>query len=184
MAKSKLQFDTIEIREFPIILSNNPSCKYGPSIELGWEYDANSSDGTIIVSHYEKLREGKRRKEKAGCQSILYLSQVQREAMLRDAGYSDKEVLNAMKTKAKARRQRSLSKHDSVPFMLRATFKASMREKKVGRAVRNMRRLQQKQQQQKVVHGAFLQFTKVGGCLSQLITFDSVKNVLFTTCIF
>ena len=146
MAPTKqIQFGTIEIREFPIILSNNPSCNCGPSIEIGWEYNATNPHQAIDVCEYEMLRIGKRRKDKAGRPSKLYLSQVRREAMLKDAGYSDKEVQDAVKEKQKARRQRSLSTYDSVPFIIHANFKASRAEKKVGRAVRNMNRMQKKQ---------------------------------------
>jgi hypothetical protein len=140
--KQRIQFDTVQIREFPIILSNNPSCHYGPSIELGWEYSTNTSDETITVSQYEKLREGKRR---TGRPSKFYLSQVRREAMLKDAGYTDREVKNAIKDKQKARRQRSLSKYSSVRSMIQTNLKASRTEKKVGRAVRNIDRINRKQ---------------------------------------
>jgi hypothetical protein len=142
-----VQFDKVEIREFPIILSNNPSCHYGPSIELGWEYTAtNSSDASMKVSQYEKLREGKRRREKAGRPSKLYLSQVRREAMLKDAGYTNKEVKMAAKDKKKARRQRTVNRYLNVQSLVKSHFKVSRTEKKVGRAIRNMERLRRKQE--------------------------------------
>jgi hypothetical protein len=74
--KQSIRFDKIEIREFLVILSSNPSCHYGPSIELGWEYNsANTSDETFKVSQYEKLRGSKRRREKTegGHPSCTYL---------------------------------------------------------------------------------------------------------------
>ncbi|KAL3790064.1 hypothetical protein ACHAWO_004821 [Cyclotella atomus] len=64
--------------------------------------------------------------------------------MLKDAGYTDREVKNAIKDKQKARRQRSLSKL-SLSFMIQTNVKASRTEKKVGRAVRNMDRIKRKQ---------------------------------------
>lgn len=142
----QIKFNTVEIREFPIVLSNNPSCHYGPSIELGWEYiiSSNSTDGAIDISQYEMEREGKRRREKAGRPSKLYLSQVRREEMLASAGYSTKEVKTAVKDKKKARRQRSLSKFFRLRSRAQSHFEARRREKKLGRAVRNMNRIQKR----------------------------------------
>lgn len=139
---AKVKFSTVNIRQFPIILSNNPSCHYGPSIELGWEYEDTEDEGqTIKVSQYESEREGKRRHTKAGNTSKLYLSQVRREAMLKEAGYTDKEVKSAIKDKNKARRQRSMSKLQCIAPRISASFEGSRREKKVGRAIRNMDRM-------------------------------------------
>jgi hypothetical protein len=139
---AKVKFSTVNIRQFPIILSNNPSCHYGPSIELGWEYEDTEDEGqTIKVSQYESERGGKRRHTKAGNTSKLYLSQVQREAMLKEAGYTDKEVKSAIKDKNKARRQRSMSKLLCIAPRISASFEGSRREKKVGRAIRNMDRM-------------------------------------------
>ena len=63
----QVKFHTVEIREYDIILSNNPACEVGPSIEIGWDYtDVNTADNAIRVSQYEKERFGKRRVEKHG----------------------------------------------------------------------------------------------------------------------
>mmetsp|Transcript_7083 Transcript_7083/g.12697 ORF Transcript_7083/g.12697 Transcript_7083/m.12697 type:complete len:175 (+) Transcript_7083:117-641(+) len=109
----KTRFDTVEIRHYPCVLSDNPGGMYGPPIELGWEYNAHPGDSInngseknvqniLRLSAYEKERHGKRRKS-------LYLSHVQRESMLRDANYTEKELKRAIQRKNCARRKRSMS---------------------------------------------------------------------------
>lgn len=136
---NQIKFKTVEIREYDIILSNNPACEYGPSIEIGWEYTAANA---IRVSQYEKERIGKRRQEKRGRPSKLYLSQVRREAMLKEAGYTDKEIKTAVKEKRKARLLRSLSTFRSFGTRINATVKGRRKERKILRAVRNLKKLQ------------------------------------------
>jgi hypothetical protein len=137
----QIKFDTVEIREYPIVLSTNPACEYGPSIEIGWEYDTNA-DKAITVSQYEKERIGKRKREKPGRPSQLYLSQVRREAILKEAGYTEEEVKTAVRGKRKARMQRSMSTFLSVWTRINATAKGIKKERKVMRAVRNLEKLQ------------------------------------------
>ena len=99
-------FDTIEIRYYPVVLSDNPAGEYGPPIELGWEYTtqqhdlANCNTNKLKVDAYESERQRTRKNR-------LYLSQVAREAMLRDANYSEKEMKEAMRRKKRARFSRS-----------------------------------------------------------------------------
>ena len=142
----QVKFNTVEIREYDIILSNNPACEVGPSIEIGWDYtDVNTADNAIRVSQYEKERFGKRRVEKHGRQSKLYLSQVRREAILKEAGYTDKEVKAAIRDKQKARLQRSVSTFESLGTRINATIKGGRKERKVLRAVRNLQKLQKRE---------------------------------------
>ena len=65
--------------------------------------------------------------------------------MLASAGYSTKEVKTAVREKKKARRQRSLSKFFRLRSRVQSHFEARRREKRLGRAVRNMNRIQKKQ---------------------------------------
>uniref|UniRef100_A0A7S2PCG5 Uncharacterized protein n=1 Tax=Skeletonema marinoi TaxID=267567 RepID=A0A7S2PCG5_9STRA len=169
----QIKFNTVEIREFPIVLSNNPACEYGPSIEIGWEYtDINTADNAIRVSQYEKERFGKRRHEKKGRPSKLYLSQVRREAILKEAGYTDKEVKRAVREKSKARLKRSVSTFLSVGTRINATIKGRRKERKVMRAVRNYRTIG-RGSHRVICSVIMLQYTKAGGFPSQLISSKS-----------
>ena len=142
---NQIKFNKVEIREYDICLSNNPACEYGPSIEIGWEYtDIYTAANAVRVSQYEKERTGRRRQEKRGRPSKLYLSQVRREAILKEAGYTDKEVRTAVREKRKARLLRSFSTFQSLGTRINATVKGGRKERKILRAVRNLKKLQDK----------------------------------------
>ena len=131
----EVQFDRVDIREYNTVLSNNPACRYGPSIELGWEYRQDQRQHDVSVSQYEKARQGKRRTKA----SQYYLSEVQREATLQRANFSKQDIKKATKSKNKARRQRNASNfvlNFNVPLMVREAKK----NKKLARARRNLKK--------------------------------------------
>eukprot|EP00562_Extubocellulus_spinifer_P008694 CAMPEP_0178505280 /NCGR_PEP_ID=MMETSP0696-20121128/19047_1 /TAXON_ID=265572 /ORGANISM="Extubocellulus spinifer, Strain CCMP396" /LENGTH=183 /DNA_ID=CAMNT_0020134581 /DNA_START=24 /DNA_END=575 /DNA_ORIENTATION=+ len=148
----RARFNAVEVREYPLVLSENPACEYGPSVELGWEYEyttnsntrttssSSNSDRYLTVSQYEQERQGKRRTT-AAKPSKLYLSQVKREAALKKANYTDDDLKRAVRRKSEARRQRSLSNALMNPMSkIQASFAASRRNKKLKRAVRNLKK--------------------------------------------
>ena len=92
------RFDTVEIRYYPCVLSDNPGGHYGPAIELGWEYTENR----LRLSEYEKKRQGKRR-------SNLYISHLRREMMLLELDYTPGELEKAIRRKNSIRRKRKVS---------------------------------------------------------------------------
>eukprot|EP00978_Attheya_sp_CCMP212_P012676 scaffold31709_cov41-Attheya_sp.AAC.1 len=131
MSPAAVAFGTVEIREYPVVLGDNPECHYGPSVHLGWEYTL--PKGAEPLSEYEKSR-GPRRKLKQ-----LYMSQVQREALLKSA-YSKAEVKQAIRLKQKVRQQRRLS-NTSIISPLKNVGKGLRlwsRNKKLKRAVINL----------------------------------------------
>ena len=130
-----LQFDRVDIREYDTVLSNNPACRYGPSVELGWKYRQDELHHNLAVSQYEKERQGKRRSKA----SQYYLSEVQREATLQQSDFSKQDIKKATKEKNKARRQRDASNfvlNFNVPLMVREAKK----NKKLARARRNLKK--------------------------------------------
>jgi hypothetical protein len=132
-----------------VVLSDNPAGEYGPPIELGWEYTtqqhdlANCNTNKLKVDAYESERQRTRKNR-------LYLSQVAREAMLRDANYSEKEMKEAMRRKKRARFSRSANN-----FILRInlfnnisqTIRNGVQTKKRKRARKNLLKLK--------THGVF-----------------------------
>ena len=130
-----LQFDRVDVREYNTVLSNNPACRYGPSVELGWDYHQDQYHHNLAVSQYEKERQGKRRTKA----SQYYLSEVQREATLQRANFSKKDIKKATKSKNKAWRQCDASNfvlNFNVPLMVREAKK----NKKLARARRNLKK--------------------------------------------
>ena len=52
-----VRYDTVEFREYPIILCDNPSTSSGPPIGLGWAYDPKDTIRTEINA-YEHIETG------------------------------------------------------------------------------------------------------------------------------
>lgn len=130
-----LQFDRVDIREYDTVLSNNPACRYGPSIELGWEYHQGRHHHDVSVSQYEKERQGKRRTKA----SQYYLSEVQREATLQQANFSKQDIKKATKSKNKARRRRDASNF-VLNFNVALMVREAKKNKKLARARRNLKK--------------------------------------------
>ena len=55
---SSVRFGTIQIRNYNIVLSDNPSCQEGPGISLGWKYSDCGEE--ISIEDFEAFRKGKR----------------------------------------------------------------------------------------------------------------------------
>jgi hypothetical protein len=137
------RFDTIEIRYYPVVLSDNPAGKYGPPIELGWEYyttEQHDVDGCnaskLNLDAYEMERRPRRKK--------IYLSQVAREAMLRNANYTEKELQEAMRRKNRARSSRTAN--NMLMYLnplncLRQKVECDVQIKKLKKAKKNLRKL-------------------------------------------
>lgn len=82
--KKTVTFSTLEIREYPIVLGNNPSTLRGPSVELGWQPQSNK---IIDLESYEESRASNRRTEK---QMIMTVSR--RVDLLLSHGYTFRQI--------------------------------------------------------------------------------------------
>lgn len=133
------RFDTIEIRYYPVVLSNNPAGEYGPPIELGWEWTSSQQpscyENKLKLDDYERDRQRKRKS--------LYLSQVAREGILRDANYTEKELKEAMRRKDRVRLSRAANNMLLIcnPFnALHRTVEHEVQIKKLRKARKNLRK--------------------------------------------
>jgi len=99
---TNVRFGSIQVREYPQILGDNPACTDGPSLSIGWEYQQLPS---LSVNQFEKIR--CRRINKRG----LLLSRKTREGRLRSMGYSQHEIASAVRSGNKIRTQRQQSVH-------------------------------------------------------------------------
>lgn len=59
-SSNSVRFRNVQIREYGIVLGDNPSCSKGPPVSLGWEYDQEGQQ-EVLVDVYEKWRVGQRR---------------------------------------------------------------------------------------------------------------------------
>jgi hypothetical protein len=133
MKKStRVSFGNVEIREYDVVLSNNPACGIGPSVELGWEYQLGTSSK---VNDYERKKGNRRRNTRE-----LYMSQYYRESLLYET--TDKaDIQKAIQEKNRARRRIGISNRLRSPIaLIQKNIRSIKREKKIGRAVRNLQR--------------------------------------------
>ena len=148
----KVAFEHVEIRDYPIILGNNPSTDYGPSIELDWKYN---NVKTHNIDEYETKRQKQRRQLKH-----LYLSQVYREWLLKEGQvtvaarlpgqsssssssvpsfYTEKEIKQATKLKEFDQWSRWINNRLRLPHVVVGNeLRQWRRQKRIKRAIRNL----------------------------------------------
>jgi hypothetical protein len=108
-----LRFANVEFREYALVLSDNPSTTSGPPIGIGWKYHPKNSI-LLDLDEYECSREGHRRTARE-----LTLPPNVRYSMLREIGYSTKEIFDAMRSvgKVKVRRRVSIQRQKYEPVI-------------------------------------------------------------------
>jgi len=99
--RKRVQFSTIEIREYPIVLGDNPAVSHGPPLSISWEYDVLIK---CNVDDYERhyCNDHYRRRG-----SELRIPYKIRNCTLHDMGYSNYEIKSTMKEVQKLQLQRS-----------------------------------------------------------------------------
>ncbi|CAJ1950846.1 unnamed protein product [Cylindrotheca closterium] len=103
---SKVRFDSVEVREYPIILGDNPSCRQGPPITIGWEP---KSDVFTPVDEFEKLRSEERHSDP----DEMFVSSFNRIDILKKLGFSRRDIKKASSKASKLRKKRDeTSQHE------------------------------------------------------------------------
>jgi hypothetical protein len=95
----KVTFNTVHVREYESILGDNPSCKEGPSMSIGWKYKKERVYGIDIFDDKPDRRR----------EWDLLLSRQEREATLLKLGYTRKELNQAMLSSIKIHHERQQS---------------------------------------------------------------------------
>jgi len=134
-----VSFGFVDVRVYNVILGNNPECRFGPPIELGWEYRPVHPDcgGAVVLSDYERERSKQREGRKV---RPRYLPRVYREKLLESVA-TEKEVKDAMREKSEARKRRRLTNRLRAPgSRFLAKFLSERRGWKIRRAVRNLKK--------------------------------------------
>jgi hypothetical protein len=96
----EVKFDSIEVRKYPIVLGDNPSCTIGPPLTLDWEYE---EEPAVDLDVYECERPRHRHLR------YLVVNYYRRHDILRNAGYSEAEIKQATQAVAKVQRQRNIT---------------------------------------------------------------------------
>lgn len=101
-----VSFGHVSLRFYPRALSDNPSVQSGPAIGIGWEYfTPSATEQPFAVDDFESHRAGMGPRTRT-VSSQLVLSRHEREMILVDAGYRQKEIAEAVRTILKAKNQR------------------------------------------------------------------------------
>jgi hypothetical protein len=98
--KREISFGNLEIRQYDVALSDHPSCSYGPPVQLSWEYQRENVV-VLPVDSYELTRSPRRDKG-----DLVLSYNDRRHMLLKQAGYSKKEVKQAMKEVDRVKRER------------------------------------------------------------------------------
>jgi hypothetical protein len=93
-----VSFDKVSIRFYNRAIASNPSCSSGPPIGLGWEYE---EERHYRLDTFERHRIDNRR-----CLGQLLLSRSCRAKLLMDWGYSQKDIVNAVRHTIRFKNQR------------------------------------------------------------------------------
>eukprot|EP00980_Cylindrotheca_fusiformis_P007752 scaffold1648_cov115-Cylindrotheca_fusiformis.AAC.7 len=81
--KGSITFSTIVVYEHAIILGHGPASSGGPTLEIDWEPQAES---TIQVDEYESMRSERRKKHQ------LLMPGSVRTSLLLDSGYTMRDI--------------------------------------------------------------------------------------------
>ncbi|GAX12384.1 hypothetical protein FisN_1Hh318 [Fistulifera solaris] len=79
-----VQFSTITVREYPIMMGDNPAVSDGPPLTIDWEYNELPY---LDVEAFETVRRSRRTGKS------LVLSRKRRENILRNVGYQDVQIV-------------------------------------------------------------------------------------------
>ena len=133
MATTKMvQFDTVEIRYYKIVLSDNPGCELAPAIELGWDYEQTNK---MKLNTWQLVRGNKKRR--------LYMSPNKRTDMLLDANYTKDELKMAMRRKNNIIRARHRNNYLMNPVSkLQMKMAHEIRLKKIYMATKNLKSIE------------------------------------------
>jgi len=96
-----VRFDKVIIRTYPIELGDNPGGTQGPPLTINWKYDEEFSTSVDV---FEKTRIPLRRHAD---KDELWISPVRRHILLQKAGYSARELREAIEEILAIRKQRS-----------------------------------------------------------------------------
>jgi HD-like signal output (HDOD) protein len=133
-------FANVQVREYPITLSVNPASRFGPAIELGWDYN---DEIVVPIDEYEDRRHGHRR-----TMPLLYLFFPTRIDRLKNLNYTDAEIHAAEREKEIIIQQRDQTNYRltwSRPFdILRNEWRAVKRQAAVRKVVRNQHQTKNK----------------------------------------
>ena len=115
--KKQVSFHSIEFREHPRELGDNPSVSIGPALSLGWYSEEHGSSCSLSVDEYETARPPRRSRE-----SLCVPLKVRQKMLKEEAGVSLREIMKAQREGNKIKHERRVTNAnidlDSAHFAL------------------------------------------------------------------
>lgn len=107
---SKIQFSTVEVRQYERVLGDNPGVSSGPPVSIGWKH---FEDRTMVlpIDEYEYYH--------GACtedQCEMILTRFERETMLLELGYTEKELVKSIRENYKVKNKRRQTVNN-IPLM-------------------------------------------------------------------
>lgn len=106
--RRRVQFDTVEIREYSITIGDSPFCSRGAPITLDWDYHS-PVQPRVPVDVFETTRQRERRKKRARRSSNMLLGPMQRRDLLWRCGHELADIERAAKANDKEKFRRSVN---------------------------------------------------------------------------
>jgi hypothetical protein len=106
--KRSVSFSNLQIREYNVALSDHPSCSFGPPVQLSWDYREKL---VVPVESYEEAREPRR-----DFQDLVLSYYDRRFMLIKQAGYSKREVKQAVQEAERVKRERMVTDMFGTPF--------------------------------------------------------------------
>jgi hypothetical protein len=106
--KRSVSFSNLQIREYDVALSDHPSCSFGPPVQLSWDYREKL---VVPVESYEEAREPRR-----DFQDLVLSYYDRRFMLIKQAGYSKREVKQAVQEAERVKRERMVTDMFGTPF--------------------------------------------------------------------
>jgi len=137
-----VSFDKVEIRCYDRTIGDHPSCSSGPSVSIGWTYDATNCP-VYEVDDYE-IQRPERKKEYE-----LILSRQEREELLKNLGFNRFEIAESVRGIIKVKNNRRQTINNLGAERFEETLERARRKiKKILPFHHQRDSLQQQQQQQ------------------------------------
>jgi len=118
-----VKFNVIEIREYDIIVGENPSVTSGPAISIGWNYYKERTT-RVLLEEYEAFR-GPRR---SGAEMVLPV--CVRIEILTEHGFTMREIFEAMEDVARAKSRRNMTVTNMKFSKLEEVMESAVRKTK------------------------------------------------------
>ena len=119
----KISFGTVQVRQYNIMIGDNPSTRHGPSITYDWEYEEHES---IPIDRYEHLRQSQRRTN----EEDLFIPSNVRELILKRCGYTEDELEMVQKDVDVIRKQRNQTMKEEIRKIRREKMRKELILKK------------------------------------------------------